>query len=78
MSSISAALVGFDQAQTQFSNAAQALSTSALPSEGSDADVMDLSAKMVAMISARNAVAVTAKVLHTADDLAHNVIDLLG
>jgi flagellar hook-associated protein FlgK len=69
------ALGGMNQAQTRLEGTANRLAKAADPAA---ADTVDLSAEMVALMEARNAFAVNAKVAATGDELQKSVIDLLA
>lgn len=73
------ALQGLEQAEMQLEKAATSLaSAAALSPDGSNVDIVDLSAEMVALLSARNQFSVQSATLKIANEVQRNEIDLLG
>jgi len=70
------ALRGLDQAQAKLEKSAARLASSGALSP--DGDTVDLSAEVVALLSAKNAFAAGIKVLRTADEMQRQTIDLLA
>jgi flagellar hook protein FlgE len=71
------ALQGLDQASAQLdASAAQIASAGAASPNGSNPDVVNLSAEMVALMSAQNSFSINLATLETADQMQQNVIDL--
>ena len=74
----SIALQSLEQAQVQLEAAATAIAgAGASPSEAG-VDTVDLSTAVVALLSAKNQVALNVSVLKTADQTQKNLIDVLG
>jgi len=73
----SIALQGLQQADTQLeAAAAQIASVGANSSDGATVDVVDLSAEMVALMSAQNLFDANLATLKTANEMQRSVIDL--
>jgi flagellar hook protein FlgE len=73
MNITSVALTGMDMATTKLQSAANRIAGAADPQ-----DSVDLSAEMVALLEARNEFAVNARVVHTADQMQANLLDILA
>jgi len=69
------ALGGMHEAESRLEGAANRLARLADPAA---ADTVELSAEMVALMEARNAFAVNARVAATGDEVQKSVIDLLA
>jgi flagellar hook protein FlgE len=67
------ALDGLSRAAAQLEATAARIARSADP-----ADSVDLSAEMIALIEARNAFAINARVLRTANEMESHLVDLLA
>ena len=73
----SIALQGLQQEEVQLETAAAAIAGAGAPSaNGSNPDVVDLSAEMVALMSAQTLFSVNLATLKTADQMQKNLIDL--
>ena len=72
------ALQGMEQAQVQLGNAATSLAGAGASPNGANLDIVDLSAEMVALMSAKNDYSVNLSVLKTAAQIEKQVIDLLA
>jgi flagellar hook protein FlgE len=71
------ALQGLDQASAQLdAAAAQIASAGAASPDGSNPDVVNLSAEMVALMLAQNSFSANLATLQTADQVQKNLIDL--
>jgi hypothetical protein len=71
------ALQGLDQAQTALETAASKIASAGTLSPDS-ADAVDISAEMVALLSARNMFSVNLATLKVADEVQKSVIDILA
>jgi len=78
VNAIAAAAIGFDRAETQLGSAALALSNSSSPSDAGGGDITELSAAMLSLIEARNTTAVSVKIVHTADEMQKDLLNLLA
>ena len=73
------ALQGLQQADAQLNAAASKIaSLGASSANGAGLDSVDLSAEVVALMSARNQTAANLATLHTASEIQKNVIDLMA
>lgn len=73
------ALQGFEQADAQLEKAASRIaSAAALSPDGSNVDAVDLSAEMVALLSAKNQFSVEAATLKVADEVQKNAVNLIA
>lgn len=73
------ALQGLEQANVQLEKAAIRIATAATPSsDGSNVDTVDLSAEMVAMLSAKNQFLAEIATLKVADEVQKNVVNLIA
>lgn len=72
------ALQGLEQAQVQLGNAATKLASAGASPNGAGVDIVDLSAQMVALLSAKNNVSVNLSVLKTASQIEKKVTDLMA
>jgi hypothetical protein len=72
------ALQGMEQAQGQMEKAAIRLATAGASPDGAALDVVDLSAEMVAMMSAKTDFSVNLSVLKTAAQLEKQAIDVMA
>jgi hypothetical protein len=72
------ALGGLEQAQVQLGNAASSLAGAAGSPSPPSSDSVDLSAGIVALMSAKNDFAVNISVLKTADQIQKYAIDLMA
>ena len=73
------ALQGLQQADVQLENAAARIASfGAASAEGTGLDVVDLSAEMVALISAKNQSSANLASLKTADEIQKNIVDLMA
>jgi hypothetical protein len=73
------ALQGLEQADAQLDKVATRLaSAAALSPDGSSADTVDLSAEMVALLSAKNQFSVQVAVLRVAGEIQDNAVDLIA
>lgn len=71
------ALQGLQQAEAQLEAAATAIAKAGAASpDGANLDVVDLSAEMVALMSARNAFDVNLATLKTADQMQKSLVDV--
>jgi flagellar hook protein FlgE len=71
------ALQGLQQADVQLEAAASAIASGgATSTNGSNLDVVDLSAEMVALMSAQTSISANLATLKTVDQIQKNVIDL--
>jgi flagellar hook protein FlgE len=72
------ALGGLHQAEAKLETAASRLARLPVSLESANPeDVVDLSAEMVALLEARNDFQINTRVIHTADELARHLLDLL-
>lgn len=79
MSSISSALSGINGAENQLNTVSVQLSGGSVASgDLAGIDSVDLSSAMVALIQARNQVAISVKVAHTAQDMDKSLFSLLA
>ncbi len=67
------ALSGMDRAETKLESAAARIAKAADPQ-----DSVDLSAEMIALMEAKDAFAVNARVFRTADEMQAHVLDILA
>ena len=74
----SIALQGLAQAQVQLEAAAGLSSAAAASPDGSNPDIMDLSAQMAALMSAENLVSINLNTLKMADQIQKQVINLVA
>ncbi len=73
------ALQGLGQAQAQLETAATRIaSAGALSPDGANADTVDISTEIVALLSAKNQVSLNLATLKLADEVQKNTIDLLA
>lgn len=73
------ALQGLEQANVQLEKAATSLASSAAPStDGGNVDTVDLSAEMVALLSAKNQFSIEIATLKVADEVQKNAVNLLA
>lgn len=73
------ALQGLEQAQAQLEQAAGRLSgVAAVSTDGAPVDTVDLSAEMVALLSAKNDFAMNINVIKKADEMQASLMDLLA
>jgi hypothetical protein len=73
------ALQGLQIADTQLDSAASRIAASgALSPDGANLDVVDLSAAMIALLSAKNLASANLATLKTANEVTQNVIDLMA
>jgi hypothetical protein len=72
------ALQGLEQAQVQLQTAATRLASAGLSSDGYNLDSVDLSAGIVALMSAKNNFSVNASLLKTADEIQKTAINLMA
>jgi len=73
------ALQGLDQAQVQLQNAATRLASAGAESpDGAGLDTVDLSADIVALMSAQNQYSANLSTLKTADQIQKNTINLVA
>jgi hypothetical protein len=70
------ALQCVEQAQVQLADAATRLASAGASPDGAGVDIVDLSAEMVALISAKNNFSVNLSVLKTASQIEKQVTDL--
>lgn len=73
----SIALQGLQQAEVQLTAAAARLATAGSPN-GANLDVVDLSAEMVALMSAQTLFSVNIATLKTADQMQKNLLDVMA
>ena len=79
MDASSIALQGLHQAETQLETAAARIASGGASSpDGASLDVVDLSAEMVALMSARNLFDINLATLKTADQIQKSLVDLKG
>lgn len=71
------AVQGLDQAQAQLETAGTRLASAGVSLDRSNLDTVDLSAEMVALMSAKNNFLVNATVLKTANEIQKTAIDLM-
>ncbi len=71
------ALQGLEQAQVQLEKTATRLASAGAP-DGATWDTVDLSAEMVALLSAKNQFSANLSTLKIADEIEKNVIDLMA
>ncbi|MBI1739705.1 MAG: hypothetical protein HY233_02490 [Acidobacteriales bacterium] len=71
------ALQGLEQAQIQLEKTATRLASGEAP-DGATSDTVDLSAEMVALLSAKNQFSANLSTLKIADEIEKNVIDLMA
>lgn len=77
MAPSSIALQGLQQADVQLNRAAAKIaSAGATSADGANLDVVDLSAEMVALMSARSAFEVNLATLKTADQMQKSLLDV--
>jgi flagellar basal body rod protein FlgG len=73
------ALQGLDQAEVQLEAAATRLANAgALSPDGTNVDTVDLSAEMVALLSAKNLFSVNLATLRAANEVQKNAIDVMA
>ncbi len=73
------ALQGLEQANVPLNDAAVNLaSAAALSPDGSNVDTVDISAEIVALLSAKNQFSVAAATLKTANEVQKNAVDLIA
>ena len=73
------ALQGLDQAEVQLEAAATRLASTGAPSpDGANLDTVDISAEMVALLSAKNLFSANLATLTVADKVQKHTIDLLA
>jgi flagellar hook protein FlgE len=72
------ALQGLEQSQVQLDNAASRLAGAGASADGLNSDSVDLSAGMVALLSAKNNFAVNISIMKTADQIEKYTIDLMA
>jgi flagellar hook protein FlgE len=72
------ALQGMEQAQVQLENAATRLASAGSSPSGANLDIVDLSAEMVALMSAKNNFSVNLSVLKTASQIEKQVTDVMA
>ena len=73
------ALQGLQQAEYQLDAAAAGIAgAAARPANGNNADVVDLSAEMVALATAQNQYDANLATLKTADQVEQNLVNLTG
>ncbi len=73
------ALQGLQQADAQLEQAATRIASAGIASaNGANLDTVDLSAEVVALISARDLSAVNLSTLKTGDEIQKTAIDLMG
>jgi flagellar hook protein FlgE len=72
------ALAGLEQAQAGLENAASSLAGAIGSSDLSSSDTVDLSAGIVALMSAKNDFAVNATVMKTADEVQKYAVDMMA
>lgn len=73
------ALQGVEQAQVQLENAAVTLAGAGAASpDGASLDTVDLSAEIVALMSAKNQFSANLSTLKTADHIQKNALDLMA
>jgi len=73
------ALQGLNQAEANLEKAATRIASFGADSiDGANVDTVDLSAEMVALMSAKNEFSVNLKTLETAGEMQKNMIDLIG
>jgi len=73
----SIALQGMQQAEVQLENAATAIANPG-SSSGTNSDTVDLSAEMVALMSAKNDFSANLSVIKTADEIEKQTVDLMA
>jgi flagellar hook protein FlgE len=76
MDASSVALQGLQQADTQLDAAASAIANAGNSASAAPVDVVDLSAEMVALMSAQNSFEVNLATLKTADQMQKSLIDV--
>jgi flagellar hook protein FlgE len=73
------ALQGLEQAQVQLEQSATRLAGAGTASpDGANLDIVDLSAEIVALMSAKTQFSANLSTLKTADQIQRNVIDLMA
>jgi len=73
------ALQGLDQAEVQLEAAATRLASTGAPSpDGANLDTVDISAEMVALLSAKNLFSVNLATLKVANEVQKNAIDVMA
>jgi hypothetical protein len=73
------ALQGLEQGQVQLEKAAIRLaSVGAEPLDGASLDTVDLSAEIVALMSAKTQFSASLSILKTADDIQKNALDVMA
>jgi len=78
MADFSIPLAGMQRAEDLLNRTAERLASLPLSTSDAPVDTVDLSAEMVALIEARNMMAVNVKAAQTADEMARRTLDLLG
>jgi hypothetical protein len=73
-----AALSGLQQAQATLNGVATRIAKATDPAGAATGDIVDLSAEAVAMMQARNTAAISVKMMHVADDVQRQVLNLLA
>ena len=77
VSPISIALQGLEQADTQLDAAASQIAQAGAPSDnGGNPDVLDLSAEMIALMTAQNQFSANLQTLSTADQIQQTLDEL--
>jgi len=74
----SIALEGLQQANAQLEAAATAIATAGSDSNSGNVDVVDLSAEMVALMSAKTQLDLNLTTLKTADQMQQSLVDVKG
>ena len=72
------ALQGLEQSQVQLDNAASRLAGAGASPVASNSDSVDLSAGMLALLSAKNNFAVNISIMKTADQIEKYTIDMMA
>ena len=78
MIDLSSPLAGMQRAEQMLSSAAVNLASMPVSPDGAPVDTVDLSTAAVALLQARNLMAVNVKVAQTANEMAKHTLDLLG
>ena len=78
MVDLSAALAGMQRAEDLLDRTAQRLASMSNASGDGPVDTVDLSAEMVALLEARNLMAINVKAAQAAEEMAARTLDILG
>ena len=79
MIDFSTPLAGLERATASLNQTARRLAGASFPqTDAAPADAVDLSAEMVSLMEAKNAFKINITLIHTSDEVARSVLDVLG